>query len=65
MVAPREAGGRWAQPGAAAPSSRDRRAGRGCGLLRALDAVEAARVREDPGPAAGAVGSGRAPGPGR
>lgn len=60
-VAPREAGGHWAQPGAADPASRDRPAGRGRGLLRVLDAVEAARVREKPGP----VGGGGAAGPGR
>lgn len=64
-VSPREAGGRRAQPGASAPASRDRGAGRGRGLLRALDAVEAARARAEPGRAAGAVGGGRAAGPGR
>lgn len=42
-------------------------AGRGAGaaFCGALDAVEAARAKEEPGPAAGAVGGGRAPGPGR
>lgn len=65
-VSPREAGGRRAQPGASAPASRDHRAGRGRGLLRALDAVEAARARAEPGPAAGKVGGcGGAAGPGR
>lgn len=51
--------------GAAGPASRDRPAGRGRGLLRVLDAVEATRVRKKPGPVAGAVGGGRAAGPAR